>query len=103
VDLNAAALRVCHQEAAIRRVERDCSGLSEGPLRLRTMDLTTALEIVRIRGHGHLGPRGELLGIADQTSEETALSVKDLHTAPVPGVRVPRADIHVACGVHCHI
>src|SRR5262249_27977015 len=83
--------------------ERHGSGLSKGPLRLRTTDLTAALEIIRIGGHGHLGPRGELLGIADQTGEETTLSVKNLNTAPVPGVRIPRTDIDVTRGVHCHV
>jgi hypothetical protein len=67
------------------------------------MDLTAALEIVRIGGYGHLGPHGELLGVADQTSEETALSIKDLNTASIPSVLIPRTDIHVAFGVNCHV
>src|SRR4030095_14362237 len=77
--------------------------LREGPLRLSTRDLTTALEIVRIRRHGHLSPQGELLGVADQTREETALSIKDLDTTPIPGILVPRTDIHVAVGVYGHV
>src|SRR5215510_5184223 len=58
VYLNAATLRVRYQEAAVCRVEYHCSGLGEGPLRFCTTDLTAALEIIRIRSHGHLGPRG---------------------------------------------
>src|SRR5215813_9893962 len=53
VYLNAATLRVRHQQAAVRRVEHHGGGLGEGPLWLRTMDLTAALEIVRISGYGH--------------------------------------------------
>src|SRR4029434_9268169 len=47
VYLNAAALRVRHQETAVHRVKHHGGGLGEGPLWLRTMDLTAALEIVR--------------------------------------------------------
>src|SRR5262249_3227006 len=103
VYLNAAALRVRHQQAVVRRVERDRGGLGEGPLRLCTTHLTAAREIVRSRRYGHLGPRGKLLGVADQTREETTLRVKDLHPAPVPGVLVPGADIHVAVRVYGHV
>src|SRR2546423_10242120 len=67
------------------------------------MDLTATLEIVRISSHGHLGPLGELLGVANQTGEKTALRVKHLNTAPVPGIFVPCADIHIAFGVYCHV
>src|SRR5262245_255046 len=79
VYLNTAALRVRHQQAAVHRIERDRGGLGEGPLWLCTLHLAAALEVVRIRGHGHLGPPGELLGVADQTSEETAGGVKNLN------------------------
>src|SRR6266568_1620617 len=94
VYLNAATLRVRHQQTAVRCVECYRGGLGEGPLRLRTMDLPAALEIVRIRRHSHLGPHGELLGVTRQTGEETTLSIKDLNAAPVPGVLIPGADIH---------
>src|SRR5436853_2365730 len=101
--LNAATLRVRHQQTTVRCVECYRGGLGEGPLRLRTMDLPAALEIVCIRRHSHLGPHGELLGVAHQTGEETTLSVKDLNTAPVPGVPIPRTDIDVAVKVHGHV
>src|SRR4030095_3309823 len=84
-------------------IERHCSGRGKGPLWLRTAHLTTALEIVRIGSDSHLCPHGELLGVAHQTGEEMTLRVEDLNTAPVPGVFVPGADIHVTIGVYGHI
>ena len=72
-----------HQQAAVRRVERDGCGLGEGPNSGSLLVIHGGV-IVRIVVTVISAHRERCWPSPNQTSEGTALSIEDLHPSPVP-------------------